>query len=66
VTAGPPYRRLLALREEVVLVRGDVPFVADVEDDLTDPVLAPVEEFARCADDISQVLKIIVDLIAPV
>ncbi|MCW2641479.1 MAG: protein tyrosine phosphatase [Dactylosporangium sp.] len=60
-----PHERLLALREKVILARSEVPFVPGTEDDLVDPLPGPVEAFERCADEISQVLGVIVGLIAP-
>jgi protein-tyrosine phosphatase len=60
-----PRERLAALRDEALIVRSEVPFVPPAEDDLVDPVREPVEAFAYCAEEISQVLRVIVDLIAP-
>jgi protein-tyrosine phosphatase len=62
--ANSPHERLIALRDEVILVRSEVPFVPGTEDDLTDPVRGPIEGFERCADEVSHMLRVIVDLIA--
>jgi protein-tyrosine phosphatase len=63
--AESPHERLLALRDEAPFVRSEVPFVPGIEDDLADPVLQSVEAFSRCSDEISHVVRVIVDLIAP-
>jgi protein-tyrosine phosphatase len=59
-----PRERLAALREEALIVRSEVPFVPPAEDDLVDPVREPIEAFTRCSEEIAQVLRVIVDLIA--
>jgi protein-tyrosine phosphatase len=59
-----PDQRLLALRDEALNVRSEVPFVPPIEDDLVDPVREPVEAFTYCSQEISQVLRVIVGLVA--
>ncbi|NJC81135.1 arsenate reductase/protein-tyrosine-phosphatase family protein [Planosporangium mesophilum] len=64
LAAGSPHERLAALRDEALIVRSEVPFVPPAEDDLADPVREPIEAFAYCSQEISEVLRVIVDRIA--
>jgi protein-tyrosine phosphatase len=60
-----PHERLLALRDQVKVLRAELPVVPGELADLADPVLGPPAAFERCADEISDVLDAIVDLIVP-
>jgi protein-tyrosine phosphatase len=63
--AQSPSERLAALRDEALIVRSEVAFVPPAEDDLIDPVREPLDAFEYCADEVTQVLRVIVDLVAP-
>jgi protein-tyrosine phosphatase len=66
IAVWPPQRRLRLMIEQVPLVRGALPVVSGVADDLPDPVQSPIELFRRCAAEIQSVVDVIVGLIAPI